>query len=126
MAGHGDLDALREWQRAMTELMAATASSAYDAEKIGRLMAPQTELVQTLLDQQQAFRAELVERLLAPLDRLGDLLDEVAEPMRRQVEAIHEAAAALERVAALLDAQLALLDRARATWRDRAALLRPP
>jgi hypothetical protein len=72
-----------------------------------------------------AFRAEPVERLLAPLDRLEDLLDEVAEPMRRQVEAIHEAAAAPERVAALLDAQLALVGRARVAWRERAAALRP-
>jgi hypothetical protein len=125
MAGAGDRDLLGEWHRAVQQAMAAAASPFLDADQIGRLMAPQAELLQTLLDQQDAFRAELVERMLAPLERFGDLLDEVAEPMRRQVQAIQDAAAALERVAAMLDEQLALVDRARVAWRERAAAVRP-
>jgi hypothetical protein len=66
---------------------------------------------------------DLLGRVLSPLDAAFDLLEESAEALRGQAEAIEHAASALEQSATLMRTQAELFERTIRTLREPSRLL---
>ena len=100
--------------------MVASVTSGGGTEVPRRLLEPmqrQLELVQDLLERERRLQRQLMSRLVAPFDSIFDLLEENAETLRKQAEALETAGHALEETAGRVKKQAELVDRMLATLR---------
>jgi len=105
---------LAEWRRLMDSLVASAASLGGRAELPRRLLEPmqrQLELVQEVLERERRLQKQLAGRLIAPVDATFDLLEENGLMLRRQAEALETAGHALQETARLVKRQAELFDR---------------
>lgn len=121
MAELNGRDLLGEWRKLMDSMVASVTSAGGRAEVPRRLLEPmqrQLELVQDLLERERSLQRQLMSRLVAPVDSIFDLLEENAEALRRQAEALETAGHALEETAGRVKKQAELVDRMLATLRS--------
>jgi hypothetical protein len=98
----------------MDSMVASVASVGGRAELPRRLLEPmqrQLELVQEVLEGERRLQKHLAGRLVAPLDAVFDLLEENGRSLREQAEALASAGHALEETAGLVKKQAELFDR---------------
>jgi hypothetical protein len=103
---------LAEWRRLMESVVASAASVGGRAELPRRLLEPmqrQLELVQEVLERR--LQKQLAGHLIAPVDATFDLLEENGLILRRQAEALETAGHALQETARLVKRQAELFDR---------------
>ena len=120
-------DILREWQDAMQAITGAARGAAGRSELPKALLTPmqrQLELVQEVVERERKLQAEVLGRLLEPMDSVLDLLEESGKTFRAQADALEEASAALEQTAKLMQTQAEIYDKAIRTLREPAALAR--
>jgi len=114
-------DLIREWQDAMQAIASIARGATGRAELPKALLAPmrrQAELLQELLDRERRLQAELLGRLLEPVDAVFDLLEESGKTFRAQADALAEASRALEQTAALMQVQAEIYERTIRTIRE--------
>jgi phage gpG-like protein len=120
-------DLLNEWQRVMQAMVGSAASVAGQAGKAGKAEIPaqllepmqrQLELVQELIERERRLQREVASRLAAPVDAVFDLLEESAETLTKQAEALAAAGRALEDSADLVRTQAELFERTVAVLRQ--------
>jgi hypothetical protein len=112
---------VREWRRLMDSVVASASSVAGRSDLPRQLLEPmqrQLELVQDIVDRERRLQSEVVDRLVAPIDAVFDLLDSTGVTLRRQAEALEAAGRALEETAALMKAQAELFERSIRTLRQ--------
>ena len=105
---------LAEWRRLMESVVASAASVGGRAELPRRLLEPmqrQLELVQEVLERERRLQKQLAGHLIAPVDATFDLLEENGLILRRQAEALETAGHALQETARLVKRQAELFDR---------------
>jgi hypothetical protein len=120
-------DLLNEWQRVMQAMVGSAASVAGKAGQAGKAEIPaqllepmqrQLELVQELIERERRLQREVASRLTAPVDAVFDLLEESAETLAKQAEALAAAGRALEDTADLVRTQAAMFERTVAVLRQ--------
>lgn len=105
----------------MDSVIAAAASAGAQAELPRQLLDPmhrQLELVQDVIEREQRVQKQLATRLVGPVDAVFDLLEESAQMLRRQGDALEAAAAALADTATLVKAQAELFQRTIGVMRE--------
>jgi len=121
-------DLLHAWQEVIKQLRTAAAPLTGPSEDaVRQLVAPlqhQADLLEQGLRRQVQFEKDLVDRVLAPVGVLLDVLDQSATALRTQAKAFDAAAASFKQAAELLEVQASLLDRAGQSVRDPAPALR--
>jgi hypothetical protein len=126
MSSPGDL--LQAWRDAVGQMRDAAAPlTGPTAELARQLLGPlqrQGELVEEVLRRQAQFDKRLVGQMLAPATVLLDVLDQTAAAMRNQAKAFDLAATSFKQSAELLELQAGLMERAARTLRDPAELVR--
>ncbi len=98
----------------MDSVIASAASVGGRAELPRRLLEPmqrQLEIVQEVFERERRLQQQLAGRLIAPVDSIFDLLEENGLMLRRQAEALGTAGRALEETAGLVKRQAELFDR---------------
>src|SRR5450755_3900638 len=98
----------------MESVVASAASVGGRAELPRRLLEPmqrQLELVQEVLERERRLQKQLAGHLIAPVDATFDLLEENGLILRRQAEALETAGHALQETARLVKRQAELFDR---------------
>jgi hypothetical protein len=100
---------LREWQQALRRLGSLPLEPEELAERLRAPMEVQARLVEQALEQQLAYQRDLNDRILKPLMRFREVLDEVAGSMRTQATAIRRTSESLQEVADLLDGEASLI-----------------
>jgi hypothetical protein len=116
---------LREWQKLMDSVLASAASLAGRSELPRRLLEPmqrQLELVQEVLERERRLQKELASQLIAPVDALFDLLEQSGATLRKQAETLEAAGRGLEETAALMKTQAELFEQTIGTLRQPAEL----
>jgi hypothetical protein len=106
---------LREWRRVMDTVMSTASSVAGQADLPKRLVEPmqrQLELLEEIVEREQRMQKELTRRVVAPLDAVFDLLEESGGALRRQAETLAAAGRALEETAKVVETQAELFERA--------------
>ncbi len=112
---------LAEWRRLMDSVIASAASVGGRAELPRRLLEPmqrQLEIVQEVFERERRLQKQLAGRLIAPVDSIFDLLEENGLMLRRQAEALETAGRALEETAGLVKRQAELFDRTISALRE--------
>jgi len=112
---------LAEWRRLMDSVVASAASVGGRAELPRRLLEPmqrQLEIVQEVFERERRLQKQLAGRLIAPVDSIFDLLEENGLMLRRQAEALETAGRALEETAGLVKRQAELFDRTISALRE--------
>ena len=112
---------LAEWRRLMDSVIASAASVGGRAELPRRLLEPmqrQLEIVQEVFERERRLQQQLAGRLIAPVDSIFDLLEENGLMLRRQAEALETAGRALEETAGLVKRQAELFDRTISALRE--------
>ena len=112
---------LAEWRRLMDSVVASAASVGGRAELPRRLLEPmqrQLEIVQEVFERERRLQKQLAGRLIAPVDSIFDLLEENGLTLRRQAEALETAGRALEETAGLVKRQAELFDRTISALRE--------
>ncbi len=104
-------DLLREWQAAMGSLAASATGHADIPRQLLKPLQRQGELLQEVLEHERRLQREVVGRLLAPADAIFDLLEQSGAALHQQAEALEEAARALEQTAAMVKTQADLFER---------------
>jgi hypothetical protein len=109
-------DLIGEWQKLMESILTSAASSVGGrAELPRRLVEPmqrQLELVQELIERERNVQRQVTSRLIAPFDVIFDLLEQNGAMLRSQAEALEAAGEALENAARLVKTQAELFERA--------------
>jgi hypothetical protein len=103
---------LREWQAAVSSWASAAGGS---SEVPRRLLAPmerQIELIQEAFERERRLQQELLQRAFAPIDAVFDLLEQSGAALRSQAQALRESAGALEQAAAMTESQAELFEQA--------------
>jgi hypothetical protein len=106
--------------------MQSVARAVPGGDLAGRLMAPlqrQTELLQELFEAERRLQRELLGRALAPVEGAFDLLEQSGAALRGQAEAMEHAAQALEQTAGLMKTQAELFERTIRMLREPTRLL---
>src|SRR3954453_13787427 len=106
--------------------MQSVAKAVPGGDVARRVLAPlqrQTELLQELLEVERRVQREVVGRALAPLDAAFDLLEQSGGALRGQAEAMEHAAQALEQTAVLMKTQAELFERTIGMLREPSRLL---
>ena len=101
-------DILREWQDAMQLIADAARGATGRAELPKALLAPmqrQLELLQEVVERERMLQADVLGRLLDPMDGVLNLLEESGKTFRAQADALEQASAALEQTAQLMQTQ---------------------
>ena len=114
MAELSGRELLGEWRKLMDSVVASAASVGGRSELPRRLLEPmqrQLELVQEVFERERRLQRQLAGRLVAPVDSIFDLLEENGLMLRRQAEALETAGRALEETAGLVKSQAELFDR---------------
>jgi hypothetical protein len=112
---------LAEWRKLMDSVIASAASVGGRAELPRRLLEPmqrQLEIVQEVFERERRLQKQLAGRLIAPVDSIFDLLEENGLMLRRQAEALETAGRALEETAGLVKRQAELFDRTISALRE--------
>ncbi len=120
-------DILRDWQEAMQSIVTAAHGSVGRSELPKALLTPmqrQLELLQEVVEHERDLQAELLGRLLGPIDAVFDLLEGSGRMLRAQADALEEASAALEQTAKLMQTQADVYERAIQALREPADLAR--
>jgi hypothetical protein len=105
---------LREWRKLMDSVVTAATSVTPQSELPRRLLQPmqrQLELVQDILERERRLQKELAGQLAAPVDAVLGLLEESGATLRRQAEALEAAGRALEEAGGLMKHQAAAFER---------------
>ena len=105
----------------MDSVLTSAASVAGRSELPRQLVEPmqrQLELVQELLERERRLQAELVGRLVAPVDAIFDLLEESGAMLEREAHALRSAGHALEEAAGVMQSQAELFARVIGTLRQ--------
>src|SRR3954468_11681135 len=123
VADSGERDLIKEWQAAMQGVARAVPGGGDVARRVLAPLQRQTELLQELLEVERRVQREVVGRALAPLDAAFDLLEQSGAALRGQAEAMEHAAQALEQTAVLMKTQAELFERTVRTWREPTRLL---
>lgn len=121
MADLSGRELLREWELVMHSMINAAKSVSGGSELPRRLLEPmqrQIELVQEVIERERRLQKELTSRLLAPADALFDLLEQSGAAMSHQAQALEAAGRALSETAALMRGQAELFERTVATVRQ--------
>lgn len=121
MAELNGRELLSEWRKLTDSMLASTTSIGGRAEAPRRLLEPmqrRLELVQEVLEREEGLRRQLTSRLVAPVDSVFDLLEENAEALRKQAEALETAVHALKETAGRVRKQAELFDRMIVTLRE--------
>ena len=111
-SGH---ELLAEWRRLMDSLLASATSVAGRSEiprDLLRASQRQLELLQEILERERRLQAELAATVLAPVDAVFDLLQEVGETLRLQAAALESAGLALQETSSLMGRQAERFERA--------------
>jgi hypothetical protein len=120
-------DILREWQDAMQSIASTARGAAGRTELPKALTGPmqrQLELLQEVVERERRLQADVLGRLLGPVDAVFDLLEESGRTFRAQAEALEEASRALEQTAALMQVQAEVFERAIKALREPAEVMK--
>ena len=120
-------DILREWQDAMQLIADAARGATGRAELPKALLAPmqrQLELLQEVVERERTLQADILGRLLDPMDGVLNLLEESGKTFRAQADALAEASAALEQTATLMRTQAEIYESTIRAFREPAELAR--
>ena len=105
-------DLLHDWQRAMQSLISTAPKQLLEP------MQRQLELIHEVIEQERRLQREVVGRVTAPFDLVFDLLEQSAQTMRQQAEALQAAGQALGETAGLVKTQAELFERTLGTLRE--------
>jgi hypothetical protein len=125
MSEPGAHELLGEWRRLMDSLVGSAASAAGHSQlprDLLKVSQRQLELLQEVVERERRLRGELAARVTAPVDALFDLLEETAQTLTLQAEALESAGRALEESAALMKHQAQRFERSVAALRAPAEL----
>jgi hypothetical protein len=103
---------LGEWRRVMDSVVASASAAGEELPR--RLLEPmqrQLELVQDVLERERRLQRQVAGRLFAPADSIFDLLEQNGRMLRSQAEGLEAAGRALEQTAGLVKRQAELFDR---------------
>jgi ABC-type transporter Mla subunit MlaD len=104
---------VRAWQDVIAQLRdAAVTSQTEAAGPLFTAMQRQAELCERGLRGQMEVQQELLQRLLAPINALLDVLEQASTALRSQAQALKDASTSFERVAELLESQATLFEHA--------------
>lgn len=120
-------DILREWQDAMQLIAGAARGATGRSELPKALLAPmqrQLELLQEVVERERRLQADILGRLLDPMDGVLNLLEESGRTFRAQADALAEASAALEQTATLMRTQAEIYESTIRAFREPAELAR--
>jgi hypothetical protein len=111
---------LNEWRALMDSVVASATSTAGAAvpRPVIAAMQRQLDLVQEVIDRQQRAQKQLAAGLVAPVDAVFDLLEQIGATLRRQAEALETAGRALEESARLAQNQAELFERTISVLRE--------
>jgi hypothetical protein len=111
---------LNEWRALMDSVVASATSTAGAAvpRPVISAMQRQLDLVQEVIDRQQRAQKQLAAGLVAPIDAVFDLLEQIGATLRRQAEALETAGRALEESARLAQNQAELFERTISVLRE--------
>jgi hypothetical protein len=120
----GGRDLLSEWRALMDSLVASATSAAGGAlpRPLLETMQRQLELVQEVIDREQRAQKQLAAGLVAPVDAVFDLLEQIGGTLRHQAEALETAGQALEETARLAQNQAELFERTIGVLREPAEI----
>lgn len=115
---------LNEWRSLMDSVVASAASTAGGAvpRPLLEAMQRQADLVQELIERERNRQKQLAAGLVAPVDAVFDLLEQIGGTLRRQAEALATAGQALEETARLAQNQAELFERTIHTLREPAEI----
>jgi hypothetical protein len=104
---------LSEWRTLMDSIVASATSTAGGAvpRPLLEAMQRQLELVQEVIERERRLQNQLAAGLVAPVDAVFDLLEQIGVTLRRQAEALETAGRALEETARLAQNQAELFER---------------
>lgn len=115
---------LSEWRTLMDSVLASATSTAGGAvpRPLLEAMQRQLELVQEVIERERRVQKQLAAGLVAPVDAVFDLLEQIGVTLRRQAEALETAGRALEETARLAQNQAELFERAVGALREPAEI----
>lgn len=118
------LELLGEWRRAMESVAASAASTAGGAapRPLIEAMQRQVELVHEVIERERAVQKQLAAGLVAPVDAVFDLLEQIGGTLGRQADALETAGRALEEAGRLAQTQAELAERAIRALREPAEI----
>ncbi len=114
LSPRGLFDATAGKRRLIDSTLASAASVLGAAELPRRLLEPlqrQREVVQEVLERERGLQKQLMGRVLAPVDAGFDLLEENGRLLREQAQALETSGRALQETAGLVKRQAELFDR---------------
>ncbi|MBV9417762.1 MAG: hypothetical protein JO363_22445 [Solirubrobacterales bacterium] len=108
----------------MDSVVGSAASTAGGAvpRPLLEAMQRQVDLLQEVIEREQSVQQQLAAGLLAPVDAVFDLLEQIGMTLRRQAEALEAAGQALEETARLAQSQAELYERTIRTLREPAEI----
>jgi hypothetical protein len=101
-------DLLQSWRDAARDLRGLASAVAAQPQELLAALQRHADLVERTL----AFEQELVTRVIAPAQAVGEALTGTPAALRAQAAAFRAAAISFEQAAALLDTQAAVLEQA--------------
>jgi hypothetical protein len=116
-------DLLNEWRSLMESLVAAASKGggAFPSE-LRDAMQRQLELLHDVIERERAAQKQLAAHLVAPVDAIFGLLEQTAETLSRQAEALEAAGTALEETARLVKGQAKLFEQTIGSLREPAEI----
>ena len=115
---------LGEWRALMDSVVGSATSTAGGAVPRPLLdaMQRQIELVHEVIERERRVQKQLAAGLVAPVDAVFDLLEQIGVTLRRQAEALETAGRALEETARLAQTQAELYERTIGALREPAEI----
>ena len=115
---------LSEWRTLMDSVIDSATSTAGGALPRPLLVAMQRQLdlVQEVIERERSVQKQLAAGLVAPVDAVFDLLEQIGVTLRRQAEALETAGRALEETARLAENQAELVGRTIGALREPAEI----
>jgi hypothetical protein len=117
-------EVLSEWRALMDSVVASAASTTSGAvpRPVLEAMERQIDLVQEVIERERRLQKQLAAGLVAPVDAVFDLLEQIGVTLRRQAEALETAGRALEETARLAQNQPELFERTIGALREPAEI----
>jgi len=108
------LELLRQWRDSL-QSVAVSAASLPGLAKVPQplvdSMERQLELLEAVFERERRLQRELVERTMAPVEAILDMLEQSAAALHRQAEALSESAGALHQASEMIESQAGLFER---------------
>jgi hypothetical protein len=115
---------LSEWRALMDAVVASATSTAGGAvpRPLLEAMQGQLDLLREVIERERRVQRQLAAGLVAPVDAVFDLLEQIGVTLRRQAEALETAGRALEETARLAQTQAELYERTIGALREPAEI----